>query len=209
MPDRLGFRVLYLFTPSAQDFFLRLGWHIIEHTRYRDTDVVIMSYNPTHLNHVLVRYNPHVKTSVTELPFNRFLGIQISTEPSQLLRLPSGEQYLNHLGTVHASAQLALAEASSGEFLLRHFGSTEGLVPVVRRLEAKFRKPANGAVTSVASAAPESLAQLDAELASKGRSDIPTTVELHDESGAHTLSATVEWFIHRLPTNAQKTDKTP
>ena len=40
----LGFRVLYLYTPTAQDFFLRLGWHIIEHTRYRDTNVVIMSH---------------------------------------------------------------------------------------------------------------------------------------------------------------------
>jgi GNAT superfamily N-acetyltransferase len=40
----LGFGTLYLFTPSAQDFFLRLGWHIIEHTSYRDTDVVIMSH---------------------------------------------------------------------------------------------------------------------------------------------------------------------
>jgi hypothetical protein len=46
-------------------------------------------------------------------------------------------------------------------------------------------------------AAPESLEQLDAELASKGRSLIPVTVELHDESGAHTLSATFEWFIQR------------
>jgi acyl-coenzyme A thioesterase PaaI-like protein len=142
-----------------------------------------------------------VKASVTELPFNSFLGIQIATEPSQLLRLPSGDRYLNHLGTVHASAQLALAEASSGEFLLKHFGSTAGIVPVVRRIEAKFRKPAHGMVTSTASAAPESLAQLDAELASKGRSLISITVELHDESGAHTLSATVEWLIQRLPVN--------
>ena len=84
-----------------------------------------------------LEFNPNVKTSVTELPFNSFLGIQISTESSQLLRLPSGEKYLNHLGTVHASAQLALAEASSGEFLLRHFGSTHGILSVVRRLEAK------------------------------------------------------------------------
>ncbi len=138
-----------------------------------------------------------MKASVTELPFNRFLGLQVPNEPSQLLRLPAGEQYLNHLGAVHASAQLALAEASSGEFLLRHFGSADGLVPVVRRLDAKFRKPANGAVTSTASATPESLAQLDLELLSKGRALIPVSVELHDESGAHTLSATFEWFIQR------------
>jgi hypothetical protein len=142
-----------------------------------------------------------VKSSVTELPFNSFLGIQTTSEAGHLLRLPAGEQYLNHLGTVHASAQVALAEASSGEFLLKHFGSTDGLLPIVRRLEAKFRKPANGAVTSTASAAPESLAQLDAELAAKGRSLIPITVELHDASGAHTLSATVEWFVQRLAPN--------
>ena len=142
-----------------------------------------------------------MKASVTELPFNSFLGIQIAAEPSKLLRLPSGDQYLNHLGTVHASVQLALAEASSGEFLLRHFGSTEGFVPVVRRLEAKFRKPANGTITSTATAAPASLEELDLELASKGRAVIPITVELHDQSGVHTLSATVEWFIQRLPAN--------
>jgi hypothetical protein len=137
-----------------------------------------------------------MKASATELPFNSFLGIQLASEPS-LLRLPSGEQYLNHLGTVHASAQLALAAASSGEFLLRHFGSAEGIVPVVRRLEAKFRKPASGSITSSASATPESLAQFDSELSSKGRGLIAISVEIHDESGAHTLSATFEWFIQR------------
>jgi acyl-coenzyme A thioesterase PaaI-like protein len=138
-----------------------------------------------------------MKASVTELPFNSFLGIQIADEPPLLLRLPSGKQYLNHLGTVHASAQLALAEASSGEFLLRHFGAANDIIPVVRRLDAKFRKPANGSITSTASATPEALAQLDVELASKGRSLIPVRVEIHDESGTHTLSATFEWFIQR------------
>lgn len=64
-------------------------------------------------------------------------------------------------------------------------------------MEAKFRKPANGSITSIASATPESLAQLDAELSSKGRTVVPISVELHDESGEHTLSATFEWFIQR------------
>jgi predicted N-acetyltransferase YhbS len=39
-----GYPTVYLFTPSAQDFFSRLGWSIVEHTRYRDTDVTIMSH---------------------------------------------------------------------------------------------------------------------------------------------------------------------
>jgi acyl-coenzyme A thioesterase PaaI-like protein len=138
-----------------------------------------------------------VKASGTELPFNSFVGIQLAADAAHLLRLPAGKQYLNHLGTVHASAQLALAEASSGEFLLRHFGSADGIIPVVRRMEAKFRKPANGSITSSVTAAPEALAQLDGELSTKGRALLPISVEIHDESGAHTLSATFEWFIQR------------
>ena len=39
-----GFRTLYLFTPSAEAFFSHLGWSVVEQTRYRDTDVTIMSY---------------------------------------------------------------------------------------------------------------------------------------------------------------------
>jgi acyl-coenzyme A thioesterase PaaI-like protein len=140
-----------------------------------------------------------MKASVTELPFNTFLGLETApTESGQLLRLPSDDRYLNHLRTVHASALLALAEASSGEFLLRHLGSTEDIMPVVRRLEAKFRKPATGAVSSSASVTPEALAQISADLAAKGRALISVAVELRDESGAHVLSASVEWFIQRL-----------
>lgn len=139
-----------------------------------------------------------MKHSVTELPFNRFVGIETASDPAQLLRLPADERYLNHLGTVHASAQLALAEASSGEFLLRALGAAAGVVPVVRRLESKFRKPANGAVTSSVSTPPEAIEQLRADLAARGRAMIQVAVELHDESGVHTLSATVEWFITRM-----------
>jgi hypothetical protein len=141
---------------------------------------------------------PQSMNSVTELPFNSFIGIRPASKPGQILRLPAGTQYLNHLGTVHASAQLALAEASSGEFLLRALGSASGAIPVVRRLESKFRKPAHGAVSSGVSTPPEALDQVRAELEAKGRAMISVAVELHDESGAHTLSATVEWFITRI-----------
>lgn len=140
--------------------------------------------------------------SVTERPFNSFLGIETANSPTQLLRLPAGTHYLNHLGAVHASAQLALAEASSGEVLLRALGSAAGSVPVVRRLESKFRKPANGAITSTVSTPPETLEQLQTDLAAKGRAIVSVTVGLHDESGAHTLSAAVEWFIAQKPNGA-------
>jgi acyl-coenzyme A thioesterase PaaI-like protein len=133
--------------------------------------------------------------SVVEIPFNAFLGLQAAAEPTALLRLPAGEKYLNHLGTVHASAQLALAEATSGEFLLRRFGQAEGVIPVVRRLEAKFSKPAHGALTSRVTTPVEELTRVETELAAKGRSLVGISVELFDEAGTRTFSAVVEWFL--------------
>ena len=39
-----GYFTVYLFTPTAQDFFSRFGWSIVEHPRYEDTDVTIMAH---------------------------------------------------------------------------------------------------------------------------------------------------------------------
>ena len=40
----LGAKRLYLFTPDRMRFYTRLGWNILEQTRYYGEDVVIMSY---------------------------------------------------------------------------------------------------------------------------------------------------------------------
>ena len=64
---------------------------------------------------------------VTDLAINRALGMQLASEGSgHILEMPESPLLLNHVGTVHASAQFALAEASSGEFLLRHLGDLHG-----------------------------------------------------------------------------------
>jgi predicted N-acetyltransferase YhbS len=38
----LGFTTVYLYTPSAEQYWSRLGWSVVEHTRFRDTDVTVM-----------------------------------------------------------------------------------------------------------------------------------------------------------------------
>ena len=49
----------------------------------------------------------------TQLPFNRLVGLETSTG-DLLVSLQAGPQHGNHLGTVHASALLAVAEAGAG-----------------------------------------------------------------------------------------------
>jgi acyl-coenzyme A thioesterase PaaI-like protein len=133
---------------------------------------------------------------VTQLPFNRLLGLEIvKGEQGDRVSLPAGEQYGNHLGTVHASALMAVAEAGSGDFLLCHWGDLQGLVPVVRRLEVKFRKPAQGRIFARALASAEEAANWKAEWTAKGRVLAAVPMEVTDENGVVVLTGTVEWFV--------------
>lgn len=135
---------------------------------------------------------------VTQLPFNRLIGLELAPEGSGfLVSLPDGPQYTNHLGTVHAVALLAVAEAGSGVFLLDRLGDPAGFVPVVRRLEAKFRSPASGRVSARGVVADEEVARWASELVSRGRVLLAVPVEVVDAAGTVVLSATVEWFIAR------------
>jgi acyl-coenzyme A thioesterase PaaI-like protein len=137
---------------------------------------------------------------VTALPFNRLIGLeQLSPESGFLVLLPPGPQYTNHLGTVHASALFAVAEAASGVFLLRQFGGTApDFVPVVRRAEAKFRRPAQGRVRARSTVAADEIVRWKSELATRDRLSAAVTIEVVDESDAVVLSAVVEWFVARI-----------
>jgi hypothetical protein len=135
---------------------------------------------------------------ITDLPFNSFVGIVPSDKEGFALSLPHEAKYLNHLGTVHASALLALAEATSGDYLLREFGHLGfAVIPVVRCLEAKFRKPAMGALHSIAKVELQKKEDFTATLIARGRALLEIKVEVYDASETHSLTATVEWFVAR------------
>ena len=142
---------------------------------------------------------------VTQLPFNRLVGLERGADDSEfLVCLPDNPEYTNHLGTVHASALLAVAEAGSGAFLVRQFGSGAEFVPVVRRLEAKFRKPARGRVSARCTVRAEEVEGWSAALADRGRVLAPVSVEVVDADVLVVLSAVVEWFITRAGENAER-----
>lgn len=105
-----------------------------------------------------------------------------------MLCLSGDLRYTNHLGAVHASALLALAEAASGDYLIRELGGVGfEVLPVVRRLEAKFRKPAFGAVFSKMNVRPAEKDAFTSMLKSRGRALLGIPVDVHDENGAHVL----------------------
>jgi acyl-coenzyme A thioesterase PaaI-like protein len=134
--------------------------------------------------------------NVLNLPFNKILLIKQSDAPDTILMLEDHERYQNHLGTVHASAQYALAEASSGEILERNFGDWNGAYfPVVRRVEVKYKNPAKGRLFSKGFIDADSVVKAKKEFSEKGRTLVDVVVKIVDEGGNITLESTFTWFI--------------
>ena len=134
---------------------------------------------------------------VTKLPFNSFIGLKVSDKPEFLLMLENRIEYRNHLNTVHASALFSLAEASSGHFLLNEFSELTDIIPVVRKVEIKYRKPATGCVFSKAKFQEVGKTEILNALNQKGRTTLKVEVSLFDEANTPVMQSVFEWFISK------------
>jgi len=135
---------------------------------------------------------------VLQLPFNNFIGLKKSNKSKFVLMLEDRPEYRNHLNTVHASALFALAEASSGLFLLGEFSELTDIVPVVRKVESKYRKPATGSVFSKAKFQELEKNEILNMLNQKGRVLLAVEVSLFDEGDVQIMQSIFEWFIAKI-----------
>jgi len=136
---------------------------------------------------------------VTDLAINSAMGMRLAPAGGDhLLELPESALLINHLGTIHASVQFALAEAGSGEFLLRQLGAAhEHVFAALRTATVKFRKPAQGELRASARFVDTDAAQVSAALAARGRALVAIVVEVADGQGEVAMSGQFEWFLQR------------
>jgi acyl-coenzyme A thioesterase PaaI-like protein len=133
---------------------------------------------------------------ITDLPFNQLIGIEESLDSDYDLCLKNDLKYTNHLGTVHASALFSLAEATCGYFLLRHFPEYQsGLIPVVRQVEVKYKKPAIGVVNSAAALIDSTIEDIKEQLVNKNRAIVKLKVDLYDGNKTHVFAGNFDWFV--------------
>ena len=140
------------------------------------------------------------------IPFHRLIGIR-APHPGEaaMVALDDAPGLKNHLGTVHASAQYALAEACSGAVLLERLGDLAGAVtPVLRRGEVKYRRPARGTLYASGSLAAGAETRARSELAAKGRAMVEIPVMVMDSAQAVVLTATLSWFLQRVEDSAEQ-----
>lgn len=135
----------------------------------------------------------------TDLAFNQALGIVAAPAGAEhVLELPFTPLVHNHVGTMHAAAQFALAEAASAACLQRDFGATVGQVfAVVRGADFKYRQPATATLRAFARPDGFTRTHLAADLANRARSTAVVLVELRDPAGARVSAGAFHWFIAR------------
>jgi acyl-coenzyme A thioesterase PaaI-like protein len=131
------------------------------------------------------------------IPFIENMGIEAKENGS--LYLPFREGLLNHLGTIHASAQFTLAETQSGfylELMFPQYG--EGVVPLLRSSSVKYKHPAIKDIYSVARTSKEALDKFESELQKKGRAVITIDVWVYDSTDMLTMQGEFCWLISRM-----------
>ncbi len=82
---------------------------------------------------------------------------------------------------------------------------TDSVVPVLRKSETKFKKPASFDIKARARISNETENKFRQQFKRKGRATIPVSVEISDVNGAITMTGISEWFIQQyIPPNPGK-----
>lgn len=135
--------------------------------------------------------------NILAIPFHRYLGLTLA-EPPGLVQLEIEPHHLNHLGTVHASVMIAVAEAGSGLFLQQHAGEPEmAVMPIIRRIDAKFHQPGTRKIIARSMMAASDLQPFMEQLRQKQRARITVPMQVVDADGTPLLSISFEWFVQQ------------
>jgi len=133
---------------------------------------------------------------VTQIPFVKHIGIERKEECT--LKLEPTLIIQNHIQTIHASAQYALAETQSGLYLQTLFPKYVGqVVPLLRGSTVKYKNPAISTLTAYASVDDEVKGKFISFFERKGRGSIAVHIEVRDEKGTITMIGEFNWFIKR------------
>jgi acyl-coenzyme A thioesterase PaaI-like protein len=136
----------------------------------------------------------HLKSS--NIPFVNLVGIE---QDKEKLSLDFKDNILNHIETIHASAQFALAETQSGMHLQTLFPELEGKVlPVLRDAQIKYKKPAIEKIVASASVSEEVVEKFKVQYEKKRRGSIQIDVNIKDINDVLTCQATFTWFVQAL-----------
>ena len=134
---------------------------------------------------------------VTQIPFAKHIGIE--KKEVDTLKLEPKEVVQNHMQTIHASAQFALAETQSGLYLQLEFPElSEKVVGLLRGATVKYKNPAHTAIYAKAKIDDILKDKFLSTLQKKSRASISVAVEVCDNNNVVTMQGEFNWFVQNL-----------
>ena len=131
-----------------------------------------------------------------DIAFVNLVGIEQSENS---VSLAYKKDILNHLDSIHASAQFTLAETQSGLHLQELFPELLGnVIPMLRESKIKYKKPALKTLVAEASCSDENIAKFREQFAKKGRATLSLNVDVVDSDGILCAIAEFVWFIQKI-----------
>ena len=132
----------------------------------------------------------------SDIEFVKLVGIEQSEES---VSLAFKKNVLNHIESIHASAQYTLAETQSGLHLQKLFPQLVGkVIPVLRESKIKYKKPALKSIIAFAKCSDEDIEKFQTQFTKKGRATLNVSVEVKDSDGVCTAEGTFGWFISKI-----------
>ena len=132
----------------------------------------------------------------TDIEFVKLVGVEQSENE---LSLAYKKDVLNHIESIHASAQFTLAETQSGLHLQKLFPElVSHVVPMLRESKIKYKKPALKKIAAFASCSDENIEKFKEQFAKKGRATLFVSVEIKDSDGVVTAISEFIWFVQKL-----------
>ncbi len=133
------------------------------------------------------------------VPFNGHLGIELvdMKAGAGIATLPQAPHLLNHVGTQHAAALFAVAEAASGAAVVGALADIITTVtPLARSASIKYLKPARGPITAT-SRIDGDVTAMRAKLDPDGKADFAVAVDLTDADGLKVAEVSVAWYVRK------------
>lgn len=133
--------------------------------------------------------------NLKHIPFAKLLGLT-EGQGDFLFELTDDINYTNHLGTVAAAAQFSLAEFASGQWLLNTFPEiAPNVIPMLRKSEVKFKKPAYGRIRAKANVSKETQDEFLYIFNLHKRALIKIYIVLVNDNNEEVMNGVYEWFI--------------
>ena len=129
------------------------------------------------------KYKQYVEFAIEAVPGIKRTGIRIVELRDRYAKaIMPLENNGNHLNMMYAGSLFCLGEISGGLIHMTSFDVTK-LVPIVKEVNIRFKRPALTDISMEVSFTEEEAAKIEAEALEKGKADFTLNLELKDENG--------------------------